>query len=306
MTSGDDATTEDALARLVTTLAISPAFDPEGQPRKPGALCIGAQKAGTSWLAQMLGQHPQVWIPPFKEVQYFNHLHIPEHRRWIAWHYRNKPQEIRERHRMRQVPMEPALDAYLDAVTSGKMFHNQWYKRVFAPAPTHATPMDFTPEYSALPEVGVAAVRALLPKARVIYLIRHPVDRAVSQLRMNLRREKRAPASTADWLAEVANPVLDERGDYARYLPRWQAHYPDMLVLPFGRIAARPHAVMDAVEAHLGIGPGFYTDLDRKVFANAPGLMPPPEAIAALEDRLAPQVDFLRDHLGPEFVAELR
>ena len=32
MTSGDDATTEEALARLVITLAISPAFDPEGQP----------------------------------------------------------------------------------------------------------------------------------------------------------------------------------------------------------------------------------------------------------------------------------
>ena len=46
----------DALSRLVTTLTISPAFDPQGQPRKPGALCIGAQKAGTSWLAQMLGQ----------------------------------------------------------------------------------------------------------------------------------------------------------------------------------------------------------------------------------------------------------
>ena len=38
----------DALSRLVTTLTISPAFDPQGQPRKPGALCIGAQKAGTS------------------------------------------------------------------------------------------------------------------------------------------------------------------------------------------------------------------------------------------------------------------
>ncbi|WP_265502137.1 sulfotransferase family protein [Paracoccus beibuensis] len=304
MTSGDDAT--DQLARLVTTLAISPAFDPVGRPRKPGALCIGAQKAGTSWLAQMLGQHPQVWIPPFKEVQYFNHQHMPGHRRWIAWHYRNKPQEIRDRHRMRQVPLEPALDAYLTAITSGKMFHNQWYKRIFAPAPAHAMPMDFTPEYSALPDEGVQAVRDLLPKARVIYLVRHPVDRAISQLRMNLRREQRTPLTLDDWLAEVANPVLDERGDYATYLPRWLARYPDMLVIPFGRIAAAPHKVMDAVEAHLGIGPGFYANLTKKVFANAPGLMPPPEAVAALEARLAPQVDTLRDMLGCNFVAEIR
>ena len=82
-------------------ITISPAFDAGGAPRKPGALCIGAQKAGTSWLAQMLGQHPQIWIPPFKEVQFFNHRFIPEHRKWIGWHYRNKPAEIRDRHAAR-------------------------------------------------------------------------------------------------------------------------------------------------------------------------------------------------------------
>ena len=305
MTFGDVSTT-DVTKRLRTVVAISPAFDPDGQPRKPGALCIGAQKAGTSWLAQMLGQHPQVWIPPFKEVQYFNHLHVPEHRKWIGWHYRNKPQEIRERHKARNVELDPALDAYLTAITSGKMFHNQWYKRVFAPAPEHAMPMDFTPEYSGLPDAGVQAVRDFMPKAKVIYIIRHPVDRAVSQLRMNLRREKRTPSTLDDWLTEVASPVLDERGDYATYLPRWLARYPDMLVLPFGQIARAPHKVMDQVEAHLGLGPMAYGDLTKKVFANPDGLIPPPQAITALERRLAPQMDALRDILGAAFVDQIR
>lgn len=305
MISGEHST-GDSVSRLLTTLAISPAFDPQGQPRKPGALCIGAQKAGTSWLAQMLGQHPQVWIPPFKEVQYFNHLHIPEHRRWIAWHYRNKPQEIRERHKMRKIYLEPELDAYLTAIASGKMFHNQWYKRVFAPAPEHAIPMDFTPEYSTLPEEGVDAVAKLLPKAKVIYLLRHPVDRAISQLRMNLRRENRTPQTLADWLAEVDNPVLFDRGDYATYLPRWRARFPDMLVIPFGLIGSDPGAVMDAVEAYLGIGPSFYANLDQKVFANPAGLMPPPEAIEALEVRMAPQIRAIRQILGDDFAAQIR
>ena len=281
-------------------------MDPAGQPRKPGALCIGAQKAGTSWLAQMLGQHPQVWIPPFKEVQYFNHLHIPEHRRWIAWHYRNKPQEIRDRHKARKVELQPELDAYLTAITSGKMFHNQWYKRVFAPAPPVAIPMDFTPEYSTLPDEGVDYVARFLPRAKVIYLIRHPVDRAVSQLRMNLQREGRRPQTLAEWMAEIDNPVLHERGDYASYLPRWQARYPEMLVLPFGRIARDPHGLMEAVEAHLGIGPWLYSNIAEKVFASRNPLQPPPEAIAALEDRIAPQLAFLADHLGADFVAQTR
>ena len=287
-------------------ITISPAFDPAGAPRKPGALCIGAQKAGTSWLAQMLGQHPQVWIPPFKEVQYFNHQFIPEHRRWIDWHYRNKPAEIRSRHAARDVPMPPELDAYLDGLTTGRMFHNQWYKRVFAPAPSHAIPMDFTPEYSTLPDEGVAEVARFLPRARVIYLVRHPVDRAISQLRMNLRREKRQPRGVDQWLAELEAPVLYDRGDYAAYLPRWRARYPDMLVIPFGRIASAPHLVMDAVEAHLEIGPFFYTNMSAKVFANPEGLMPPPQVVAELDRRLAPQIAALEDQMGAEFVAEIR
>ena len=37
----------------------------------PNFLIAGAQKAGTSWLARNLGQHPDVFIP-FYEVNYFN------------------------------------------------------------------------------------------------------------------------------------------------------------------------------------------------------------------------------------------
>lgn len=287
-------------------ITISPAFDPEGKPRKPGALCIGAQKAGTSWLAQMLGQHPQIWIPPFKEVQFFNHRFIPEHQRWIAWHYRNKPQEIRDRHLKREVPLPPELDAYLTAITSGRMFHNHWYKRVFAPAPEYAMPMDFTPEYSTLPEEGVAFVADFIPKAKIIYLIRHPVDRAISQLRMNLRRENRTPQTLADWLTEIENPVLQDRGDYATYIPRWRRYFPDMLLIPFGRISADPATVMDIVEDYLGIGPYPYSNMRQKVFANPAGLEPPPEAVEALAERMAPQIAFLTEELGELFVAETR
>ena len=282
------------------------AIDPDGRPRKPGALCIGAQKAGTSWLAQMLGQHPQVWIPPFKEVQYFNHRFMPGHRKWIAWHYRDKVQEIRDRHARSGIPVPPDLDAYLHGITRGKMFHSQWYKRVFAPAPPDALAMDLTPEYSTLPDQAVDHVASFLPRAKIIYLIRHPVDRALSQLGMNLHREGRRPARLTDWMAEIDNPVLYDRGDYAACLPRWQARFPDLLVLPFGRIARDPQAVMAAVEAHLGIAARSYANLTVKVFAAQNPLAVPPQVTAALADRMAPQLAFLAARLGADFVAQIR
>lgn len=35
-------------------------------------LVIGAPKAGTTWLCNMLKEHPEIYIPPIKELCYFN------------------------------------------------------------------------------------------------------------------------------------------------------------------------------------------------------------------------------------------
>lgn len=38
---------------------------------KQNFICIGAQKAGTTTLADILSQHPDIYIPPIKETKYF-------------------------------------------------------------------------------------------------------------------------------------------------------------------------------------------------------------------------------------------
>jgi hypothetical protein len=40
----------------------------------PDFLCVGAQKAGTSWLYHQLTLHPDFWMPPIKELHYFDTL----------------------------------------------------------------------------------------------------------------------------------------------------------------------------------------------------------------------------------------
>src|SRR5215471_4218872 len=40
----------------------------------PDFLCVGAQKAGTSWLYQQLEPHPDFWMPPLKELHYLDLL----------------------------------------------------------------------------------------------------------------------------------------------------------------------------------------------------------------------------------------
>ena len=47
----------------------------------PDFIGIGAQKAGTTWLYDMLAQNPSIWLPPLKEVHYFDYINAPEARR---------------------------------------------------------------------------------------------------------------------------------------------------------------------------------------------------------------------------------
>lgn len=284
------------------------AWDPEGKPRKPRIVGIGAQKAGTSWLSEMLAQHPRIWTPPFKEVQFFNHRFVPEHRDWLPWHYRRSKENLVRRHLAKGIPIAPEMAEYLERITSGRMFTDAWYRGIFAPAPQGARPIDITPEYSTLPDEGVDFMRDYLPQAQFIYIIRHPVDRAISQLKMNLRRNGRSPATTAEWLDEIEDPVLLDRGDYAAYLPRWRARFgPErLLVLPFGRIARDPEALIRDVEAFLDLPAAAYRGLDRKVFAAPGGLSVPDEARAALRRKLEPQFDYLAATMPDSFMADLR
>ncbi|AHY45759.1 Hypothetical Protein RradSPS_0476 [Rubrobacter radiotolerans] len=38
----------------------------------PHFIGIGAQKAGTTWLDRNLECHPGIWMPPRKEIHYFD------------------------------------------------------------------------------------------------------------------------------------------------------------------------------------------------------------------------------------------
>src|SRR6478735_11648351 len=38
----------------------------------PDFICIGMQKAGTDWLYDQLQFHPDLWMPPMKEIRYLD------------------------------------------------------------------------------------------------------------------------------------------------------------------------------------------------------------------------------------------
>ena len=126
----------------------------------PDFLCIGAQKAGTSWFDIMLRQHPQVFLPPMKEVHFFDFIHLPEHRPWIPGSF--------ERHRRRLQGRDAATDAYFERLAAIPQRQDAWYAVVFRhPDAEGRVSGEVTPAYSLLPPEGIARVRAVNPATRI-------------------------------------------------------------------------------------------------------------------------------------------
>lgn len=55
---------------------------------KPSFICIGAQKAGTTTLQDILAQHPDIYLSPTKEIKYFHRdEHYSRGMKWYLNHF---------------------------------------------------------------------------------------------------------------------------------------------------------------------------------------------------------------------------
>jgi len=273
--------------------------------RKPDLVCIGAQKAATSWFNRVMSARDDCWSPPFKELHFFDYKFTPENRGWIRTHVVKGVEAAEARHRKNQEEPDKAYLRYLDSILEPPLFNGTWYKQLYARAPDRMICLDTTPEYSCISEEGVEFVAKFLREARFIYILRDPVDRALSQIRMHIRRKKKEnPTTKGQWLRIARLDVLDNRGDYATYVPRWQKHFDErrLLFLPYRDISTDPRAVMRRVEAFANLQKEDPWGLDQP--ANISQKLEIPDyVVAELEQRLQPQRDFLHSHFGADFAA---
>lgn len=271
----------------------------------PKFLCIGAQKAGTSWLFSKLQQHPQIWMPPVKELHYFDHLFVPENRRWTEGHIRRSVKQSIKWHCTHVEEINLDHVAYMASLADATIFTEDWYRRCFnRPMAAGKTVGDITPEYCMIPEKGIEYLRGLLSAVKIIYIVRDPFERALSQVRMNAERRGLSGAAT-DWLALAREPDIATRGAYATYVPRWETAFPkeDILFLPYGRIGSDPTRVMHDIEALIGIPRyGGYKKLEERVHSTRSANLSR-DAIDYLKDMTAPDAAFIEQRFGRDFAA---
>lgn len=275
----------------------------------PSFLVIGAQKAGTSWLWVALRQSPHVWMPPVKELHFFDHLFVPQVRSWTQHHIRGAIDKALKWHVERpHGHLDYEFIRYMCDLASNQVFTEAWYRRAYSrPGSAGKVLGDITPEYSTIGPDGIAYIKSLMPDVKIVYIIRDPVSRALSQVRMSFDRKHIVAPSPTQWQEQIAAWDVSQRGDYATYIPQWRAAFPDsqLLFLPYKQLEREPSKTLAEVERFINATPyADYKDLSSRVHSTKP-VPTPPEVAADLRHRFAAQYDFLGKQFSSEFLAQI-
>lgn len=252
----------------------------------PDFLIIGAQKAGTSWLASNLSRHPNVWTPPLKELHYFDErikelpfgasiirLSRKEYtdEDWYPWYWRYQLQYLLKR-RFRRYGENFDPETFLWALKFfGRSPSDKWYASLFEQGQGKITG-EATPDYSILEEGMVARIHELIPSAKVIFFMRNPIERLYSSAIMQLRnlrgmgREVEATNVEPFFESFFQQPTVVSHTSYLRNLEKWRRFYPDEQIFVgfLEDIHFYPVRLLQRLYGFLGLDPSHAREAKRR------------------------------------------
>jgi len=160
------------------------------ETRKLDFLVVGAEKCGTTWLADMLKQHPQVFVPEGKELHYFN-------RKFVEF---------------------PDLDNF----NFDKPL--EWYLSFYKDAAPGQVKGEICPTYLWDLEAP-SRIRDFEPGLKILILLRNPVERTFSAYRYYQQRGIIGRESLREAVANYHN-ILIERSQYFAQVKRYLDLFP--------------------------------------------------------------------------------
>lgn len=240
--------------------------------RFPDFYGIGVQKAGTTWLHSQLRQHPQIFMSPLKEIQYFNHLYIKEHRVWTDEHRLSRIKQMIE-NSLQQEEVNYRWVEYLAGCGKNEL-NDRWYSHFFSLADDKIVG-EITPEYSLLPDIGIEHMLRLNADSKFILLLRHPVDRDFSHAKMILDNQGDLGMNNKE-IEDKLMEILDYRGVHSRseyqvIIERWKKALPNEANLYIGFydwVKDQPQRLLEEVCTFIGCdySKDFFQKTDKIVF----------------------------------------
>lgn len=229
----------------------------------PDFLIVGAQKSGTTWLRNNLAAHPDVFFPEMRG--------------------RSDPTEVR----------------YFD-----QNFHRsfRYYAGLYRVA-TEKLKGDKSPNYYTLPPERIQLIARLMPEARILFMLRNPIERAWSHALMNLVKLPGRDYATVSPERFIRH--FDQgysKGEYSVVLDRWAQFFPiDQIWVGFyDALSSDPAAVLEQVFIFLGLS----TDVNWEQFPFNQRFNPgvrqiiPDEYRIYLENMYQPEIETLWRRFG--------
>ncbi len=277
--------------------------------------CVGATKAGTSWLYRYLHDHPDCAVPAVKEAHYWDTFDADARDRQVAA-FRVRLRELRDlrdeadgagrgwqvANVTRRIADMKGLMAAVEGDRSGDRAYVDWLTQRGEGA---ALFVDMTPNYATLSDDILQRMVAVSPATKVVFLIRDPLDRLWSHIRMQARRQRQ----THEVYEKKANNILYrmlnrgqethilERGDYPAIIRKLRRVVPeDRLLVQFTENMMGADGISQ-IAAFLGISP-VTPDVTQPVHQG-------PEVV--MLDKLRPRTskllnehyDWVARHIGP-------
>lgn len=185
---------------------------------------VGAQKAGTTWLYQYLGRHPDVAMSPIKELHYFDQRFRPDLCGMWARDFERQAAAVIASLANGEGGSALHLQALTDRVrmNADPAAYLEYFDRLATFG--RAVVGEITPSYSLLPESGFAEIRSMIArtaaKPRIVFIMRDPAARFWSQCRF-----ESSPSRSADAVYEqaLADPQFLERTRYDVTVARLRA-----------------------------------------------------------------------------------
>lgn len=237
--------------------------------RSPDFLCVGAQKAATSWLFVMLRSVEGVFLPAIKESNYLIERAQTDGG-WARGYRLSQVEQERAFYAMGGPVVRPtsAIMAQLDHL-GAEHVSDDWYREVFSFAREGAVTGEICPSYMNIPMSGIHRAMGINPDLRVLLIIRDPIDRLWSQLRMEMRYGLVGRDLDSLLADRAAMQHYLDFTDYSGSIERWSSCTGGLrlcLVL-YDHICADPGGVLEEVIGFIG-APG----LGRRVLGRPGGL----------------------------------
>lgn len=285
----------------------------------PDFLCIGAQKAGTTWLDAQLRHHPNLWLPPAKELHYFDRgtpAYVsmlldadPAKRMLVLNRFKFALRDVALR------AMRPADCLYTMGWYGRFLFlprSDRWYASLFAPGAQQRAG-EVTPAYALLPEPEVRRIHGQMPGVKCIYLLRNPVERAWSEAAMHFSRSghgrhgysrnghsRCGRVDPAHAQTVLGQPSTLRHSCYTKTLSIWEKFFPEEQIFVgfFEQMERSPRQLLLDIFRFLGVPASeayISPQVHQKVFPNQHRYRMPDSVRQQLTERLFPELVALHD-----------